>query len=68
MEEMSFKIVKLVGARQEYDEIVLQSGNFLILLGRACRFLFEIAVNRGAFAFGRGDCVATPESMRNLCT
>jgi hypothetical protein len=32
-EELSFKIVKLVGSRQEHDEIVLQASDFLILSG-----------------------------------
>jgi hypothetical protein len=39
MEELSFKIVKLVGTRQEHDEIVLQSSNFLI-----CQAAFEKAL------------------------
>jgi hypothetical protein len=39
MEGLSYKIVKLVGARQERDEIVLQSSDFLI-----CRAAFEKAL------------------------
>jgi hypothetical protein len=29
-DELSFKIMELVGARQEHDEVVLQSSNLLI--------------------------------------
>jgi flavin reductase (DIM6/NTAB) family NADH-FMN oxidoreductase RutF len=39
MEDLSYKIVKLIGARQERDEIVLQSSDFLI-----CQAAFEKAL------------------------
>jgi hypothetical protein len=40
MEDLSYKIVKLVGARQERDEIVLQSSDFLICQAAFAKALF----------------------------